>query len=189
MSNYNFKKGITFSLIGVFLIGLQPVISNARPEIIDPYMFAAITALIQALIFLPLYLLERRILKLNKNKSFSLQIRDSLLNGWKIKKNRNLQIKERKMSCNNQNLEDSTILVINDEHILYPGDEKLIRDEGCWEIYLAIKSGRGMFSEILRSTYPGKENEIEIADYVEYVRKCIKKMCAMDVIKVAKREK
>jgi len=52
VSNYNFKKGITFGSIGVFLIGLQPVISNARPSIIDPFIFAAMTALVEALIFL-----------------------------------------------------------------------------------------------------------------------------------------
>jgi len=90
--NYNYKKGITFSLIGVFLIGLQPVISNARPKIIDPFMFAAMTALVEALIFLPIYLLERRKLIMNKNNTIHAQIRDSLLNGWKIKKNRNLLI-------------------------------------------------------------------------------------------------
>ncbi|MBY8991321.1 MAG: DMT family transporter [Candidatus Lokiarchaeota archaeon] len=92
MSNYNFKKGITFGSIGVFLIGLQPVISIARPSIIDPFMFATMTALVEALIFLPLYLIERRRLFQNKNNAFDLQIRDSLLNGWKKKKNLNLLI-------------------------------------------------------------------------------------------------
>ena len=92
MSNYNFKKGVTFGSIGVFLIGLQPVISIARPSIIDPFMFATMTALVEALIFLPLYLIERRRLSQNKNNAFDLQIRDSLLNGWKKKKNMNLLI-------------------------------------------------------------------------------------------------
>ena len=87
MSNYNLKKGLTFGLIGVFLIGLQPVISNARPSIIDPFIFAAMTALVEALIFLPIYIIERRRLIQNKNKGFDLQIRDLLLNGWKKKKN------------------------------------------------------------------------------------------------------
>ena len=92
MSNYNFKKGIIFGSIGVFLIGLQPVISIARPSVIDPFMFAAMTALVEALIFLPLYFLKRRKLIQNKNNAFDLQIRDSLLNGWKKKKNLNLLI-------------------------------------------------------------------------------------------------
>jgi drug/metabolite transporter (DMT)-like permease len=92
VSNYNFKKGIIFGSIGVFLIGLQPVISIARPSVIDPFMFAAMTALVEALIFLPLYFLKRRKLIQNKNNAFDLQIRDSLLNGWKKKKNLNLLI-------------------------------------------------------------------------------------------------
>ncbi len=92
MSNYNLKKGLTFGIIGVFLIGLQPVISNARPSIIDPFIFAAMTALVEALIFLPLFIIERRRLIRNKNSGFDLHFRDSLLNGWKKKKNINLLI-------------------------------------------------------------------------------------------------
>ena len=79
----NTKKGLLFGIITVFLVGLQPVIANSRPEIIDAFIFAAITALIEAVIFLPLYYFERRKLRLNqeidKNKS--------LLNGWKKKDN------------------------------------------------------------------------------------------------------
>ncbi|MHA2392392.1 MAG: DMT family transporter [Promethearchaeota archaeon] len=92
MGNYNLKKGITFGSIGVFLIGLQPVISIARPSVIDPFIFAAMTALVEALIFLPLYLFERRRLILHKNKQLDLKIRDSLLNGWKKKNNINLLV-------------------------------------------------------------------------------------------------
>lgn len=79
----NSKKGLLFGIITVFLVGLQPVIANSRPKIIDPFLFAAITALIEALIFLPFYYFERRRLSLNqetdKNKS--------LLNGWKKRDN------------------------------------------------------------------------------------------------------
>jgi drug/metabolite transporter (DMT)-like permease len=92
VGNYNLKKGITFGSIGVFLIGLQPVISIARPSVIDPFIFAAMTALVEALIFLPLYLFERRRLILHKNKELDLKIRDSLLNGWKKKNNINLLV-------------------------------------------------------------------------------------------------
>jgi len=86
VENENLKKGILFGTIAIFTIGLQPVIANSRPEIIDPYLFAAITALIEALIFLPLYILERKKLK----KSIEVEIDEkqqlinkSLLNGWK----------------------------------------------------------------------------------------------------------
>jgi drug/metabolite transporter (DMT)-like permease len=84
---YNLKKGITFGAIGVVLMSLQPVIANARPFIIDPYIFAAITALIEALIFLPPFLLERRRLSKNKNPELNRDVLDSLLNGWKRKRN------------------------------------------------------------------------------------------------------
>jgi drug/metabolite transporter (DMT)-like permease len=89
---YNLKRGITFGAIGVTLISLQPVIANARPSIIDPYLFAAITALIEAMIFLPLYLFERRRLTNNKNPELKRDVIDSLLNGWKRKRNLRLLV-------------------------------------------------------------------------------------------------
>ena len=86
MGSENLKKGLLFGIIAIFTIGLQPVIANSRPKIIDPYLFAAITSLIQALIFLPAYFLERRNLK----KGIEVEIDEtqqlideSLLNGWK----------------------------------------------------------------------------------------------------------
>ncbi len=87
MVTYNLKKGITYGSIGVVLLSLQPVIANARPLIIDPYLFAAITALIEAVIFLPPYLFERRRLSKNKNPELNRDVIDSLLNGWKRKRN------------------------------------------------------------------------------------------------------
>ena len=84
----NIKKGLIFGIIGVFLIGLQPVIANSRPSIIDPYIFAAFTALIEATIFLPLYIFERK--KLNSIRETKPKIVgkiDSLLNGWKERAN------------------------------------------------------------------------------------------------------
>lgn len=88
MENYNLKKGVIFASISIFTIGLQPVISNARPNIIDPYLFGAITALIEAVIFFPIYILERRKLKKQLQNSSELHERNfSLLNGWKKKIN------------------------------------------------------------------------------------------------------
>ena len=88
MENYNLKKGIIFGSIAVFTIGLQPVISNARPSIIDPYLFGAITALIEAALFLPIFLLERRKLKKDIKSSLNLEERNlSLIYGWKKKTN------------------------------------------------------------------------------------------------------
>ncbi|NVM36492.1 MAG: DMT family transporter [Candidatus Lokiarchaeota archaeon] len=88
MENYNLKKGAIFASISIFTIGLQPVISNARPRIIDPYLFGAITALIEAVIILPIFILERH--KLKKELLNSTELHEkyfSLLNGWKKKVN------------------------------------------------------------------------------------------------------
>ncbi|MFX1570512.1 MAG: DMT family transporter [Promethearchaeota archaeon] len=84
----NIKKGIIFGTIGVFLIGLQPVISNSRPSIIDPYIFAAITSLIEALIFLPFYYFERkRLISIQQTDKNNKKNVYSLLNSWKKKDN------------------------------------------------------------------------------------------------------
>ena len=86
MGTENLKKGLLFGIIAIFTIGLQPVIANSRPKIIDPYLFAVITSLIEALIFLPVYILERRKLKVSIEieTDEKLQLMNkSLLNGWK----------------------------------------------------------------------------------------------------------
>jgi len=88
MVSKNLKKGILCGVIGVFLISLQPIISNSRPSIIDPYIFATMSAIIQVSIFFPLYFLERK--KLKKRISNFSEISEkikSLLNGWKKKEN------------------------------------------------------------------------------------------------------
>jgi len=93
VENYNLKKGIICGLIAVFLIGMQPVIAISRPSIIDPYIFAAITALLEALIFLPIFMVEiRRLNNSSKNNPSEENRINSLLNGWKKKKNIKLLI-------------------------------------------------------------------------------------------------
>ena len=79
----NTKKGLIFGTVTVFLVGLQPVIANSRPPIIDAFIFATITALIEAVVFLPIYYFERR--KLSSNQEIDKN--KSLLNGWKKKDN------------------------------------------------------------------------------------------------------
>jgi drug/metabolite transporter (DMT)-like permease len=87
MENYNFKKGLFYSIIGAFLIGLQPVIANSRPVSIDAYIFGAVTALLEAIIFLPIYLVERKKLKSLWNNSQQNNRYYLLLHGWKKKNN------------------------------------------------------------------------------------------------------
>ena len=63
MENKNLKKGIIFGILGAFLIGLQPVVANARPITINAFIFAAMTMIVEATIFFPLMLIERRKIK------------------------------------------------------------------------------------------------------------------------------
>ncbi|MFX0077457.1 MAG: DMT family transporter [Candidatus Hermodarchaeota archaeon] len=88
MENYNLKKGIIYASICIFTIGLQPVISNARPDVIDPYLFGAITALFEALLLFPIFFLENAKLKRSlKNDPLIDKKILSLLHGWKKKSN------------------------------------------------------------------------------------------------------
>ncbi len=63
MSN-NLKKGLIFGVIGNILVGFQPIIAIST-KTIDSHAFAAMTCLIEAMLFLPLMLFE---LKLNNKK-------------------------------------------------------------------------------------------------------------------------
>ncbi|MHA1824784.1 MAG: DMT family transporter [Promethearchaeota archaeon] len=88
MSNYNLKKGLIFGTIVIFLIGLQPVIANSRPSTIDPIIFAAFSALIGAILFCPIYFLERKKLKRESNLDNAKSYKNgNLLIGWKQKRN------------------------------------------------------------------------------------------------------
>ncbi|MHA1669809.1 MAG: DMT family transporter [Promethearchaeota archaeon] len=88
MSDYNLRKGLIFGIVSIFLIGLQPVIANARPLSIDPIIFAAFSGLIEAIMFCPIYLLERKKLKRESNLDDTKSYKNGiLLNGWKQKRN------------------------------------------------------------------------------------------------------
>jgi len=88
VENYNLKKGIIYGSICIFTIGLQPVISNARPSIIDPYLFGAVTALIEAILFFPIFLIERSKFKKQILNDSELNKKIlSLIHGWKKKSN------------------------------------------------------------------------------------------------------
>ena len=85
------QKGIIYGILATFLIGLQPVVANARPLIIDPFIFAATTCLVEAIIFLPLVIRERkRLKKFIEVGSENKEILRSKLNGWRKKKNKYL---------------------------------------------------------------------------------------------------
>jgi len=82
MENYDLRKGLINGIITVLLIGLQPVISLSRPSIIDAFTFSTITVLFMAIIFFPIFLIERFKLK-SLSKRDSNDRLTSLLSGWK----------------------------------------------------------------------------------------------------------
>ena len=91
MENYDLRKGLINGIITVVLIGLQPVISLSRPSIIDAFTFSTITVIFMAIIFFPIFLIER--LKLKSLAKTGLNDRiNSLLSGWKQLRNIKLLI-------------------------------------------------------------------------------------------------
>jgi drug/metabolite transporter (DMT)-like permease len=80
----NLKKGIIFGLMGTIIGSFNPIIANSRPMIIDAYLFAAMTVIVQALFFFPLMMVERKKLKSDfENKIITLDKMDAFLNGYK----------------------------------------------------------------------------------------------------------
>jgi drug/metabolite transporter (DMT)-like permease len=69
LSIKEYEKGILYGLGALILIGFQPIIANSRPSNIDAFLFAMMTVWYQALIFFPLFILERRNLRKSKNHS------------------------------------------------------------------------------------------------------------------------
>lgn len=87
MDDKNYVKGIIFALISLFLVSLQPIVAISRPKVLDAYIFAAMTCIVESIIFLPLILIERQKLKseIEKEPSKSDELH-KLLNGWKKNK-------------------------------------------------------------------------------------------------------
>jgi drug/metabolite transporter (DMT)-like permease len=79
--------GIIYGIIAVFTIGFQPIVANARPKIIDPYIFAALTVLTEAMIFSPIMMMERRnIKKKHKEELINTEELNAYLYGYKKNK-------------------------------------------------------------------------------------------------------
>ncbi len=84
MEKKNLKKGLLFASIGTFLGGFNPIIANSRPLIIDAYLFAALTVIVEAIIFFPLMMVERKKIKSDfKKEMISFEKMDSYLYGYK----------------------------------------------------------------------------------------------------------
>jgi drug/metabolite transporter (DMT)-like permease len=75
------KKGLLYGLIGVIFVGLQPIVAISKPSTLNAHISAAMTCLVEAIIFLPLMLLE---FSKNKNNASSVNSKQiSILKGWK----------------------------------------------------------------------------------------------------------
>ena len=81
------RLGIIYGVISVFTIGFQPIVANARPAVINPFIYAALTVLTEAITFFPVMMLERRNLR-SKNKSGLITNEDleGILYGYKKNK-------------------------------------------------------------------------------------------------------
>ncbi|TKJ23498.1 MAG: hypothetical protein CEE42_12065 [Promethearchaeota archaeon Loki_b31] len=80
--NNNLKKGLIFGVIGNFFVGFQPIIANSRPAALDAHIFAVMTCLVEAVIFLPLILIEKKV-NLAKNNNASTNHSNSMIKNWR----------------------------------------------------------------------------------------------------------
>jgi len=80
--NKNLKKGLIFGVIGNIFIGFQPIIANSRPAALDAHIFAVMTCLVEALIFLPLIIIEKRV-NMAKINNVSTNHNTSIIKTWR----------------------------------------------------------------------------------------------------------
>jgi len=76
------KKGLVFGVIGNFFVGFQPIIANSRPAALDAHIFASLTCLVEAIIFLPLIIIEKKV-KLAKNNNIRINHNTSMIKTWR----------------------------------------------------------------------------------------------------------
>ncbi|MFX1278071.1 MAG: DMT family transporter [Promethearchaeota archaeon] len=77
----NTKKGLIFGTIGVIFVGLQSVIAISRPSMVNAHISATMTCLVEALVFLPLILIELiKNKKVNPLEEYTIK---SVLKDWK----------------------------------------------------------------------------------------------------------
>jgi len=87
LDDKKYVKGLIFGIIGFILVGLQPIIAVSKPDSIDTYLFAAMTCFVEALVFFPIMLVDRRMIKINNKKgAHSVEKNQSTLHGWKHNK-------------------------------------------------------------------------------------------------------
>ncbi len=80
--NTNLKKGLIFGVIGNFFVGFQPIIANSRPAALDAHIFAALTCIVEAAIFLPLIIIEKKV-NLAKNNYANANHSNTMIKNWR----------------------------------------------------------------------------------------------------------
>jgi len=80
--NNNLKKGLIFGVIGNIFVGFQPIIANSRPAALDAHIFAALTCLVEAVIFLPLIIIEKKVNQAKTNNA-STYHSNSMMKNWR----------------------------------------------------------------------------------------------------------
>ena len=78
----NLKKGLIFGVLGTILVGFQPIVANSAKSI-DSLLFAAMTCLIEAVIFLPLMLIEMRVRKRKATVNPDFNVNNSIFKSMK----------------------------------------------------------------------------------------------------------
>ena len=77
------KKGLLFGGLGVFIVGFQPIVANARPQSLDAFIFAAMTCLIEAIMFFPLMIMEIKKNNSNTNDPHRTVSQSTVWQNWK----------------------------------------------------------------------------------------------------------
>ena len=84
LEDENLRKGLLYAIIVGIAVSIMPIVIISRPQVIDQYIFAAMTFIIVSLIFMPLVFLERKSLKKRiENNPSSKDCNELVLHGWK----------------------------------------------------------------------------------------------------------
>lgn len=75
------KKGLILGIIGVIFVGFQPIVAISKPSMLNAHISAAMTCLVEAMIFFPLMLIELK--KIKKDNLIHEVNPKSILHGWK----------------------------------------------------------------------------------------------------------
>ena len=77
------KKGLLFGGLGIIIVGFQPIVANARPQSLDAFIFAAMTCLVEAIMFFALMIMEIKKKKSNTNNPNRIVSQSTVWQIWK----------------------------------------------------------------------------------------------------------